>query len=63
MGHALTGRFGDEEELAAPNRAVEAVAGAVPGDAEEGGLQLILGHAGQDVGDVMLDADELRVEG
>ena len=60
MGHALAGRFRDEEELPAPNRAVEAVAGPVPGDAEQGRLQLIFGHAGQDVGHVMLDADELR---
>ena len=60
MGHALTGGFRNEKEFAAPNRAVEAVAGAVPGDAEDRRRQLILGHAGQDVGDVMLDADELR---
>ena len=63
MGHALAGRFRDEEELAAPNRAVETVAGPVPGDTKDGWLQLILGHAGQDMGNVMLDADELRVDG
>ena len=61
MGHALAGGFRDEEELPAPNRAVQAVAGAVPGDAQDGGLEFILRHAGQDVGDVVLDAEELRV--
>jgi hypothetical protein len=63
MGDALAGRFCDEEELAAPNRVIKAVAGSVPGDAQEGGLEFIFGDAGQDVGDVMLDAEELRVEG
>ena len=57
MGHALAGGFGDEEELAAPDCAVEAIAGAVPGYAEEGWLELIFGHAGKDVGDVVLDDD------
>ena len=63
MGHALTRGFRDEEELAAPDGAIQAVAGAVPGDAEDGRLELILGHAGEHVGDVVLDGDELRSGG
>src|ERR1035441_1086798 len=61
MGHALTGGFRDEKELTAPNGAIQAVAGSIPGNAENGGLEFILGHTRQDVGDVMLDAEELRV--
>ena len=47
----------DEEKFPAPNRAVQAVAGAVPRNAERGRRNFIFRHARQDVGDVMLDAD------
>ena len=60
MGHAVNGGFRDEEEFAAPYRAVEAIAGTVPGDAEDGRLKFVLGHTGEHVGDVMLDGEELR---
>ena len=59
MGHALAGRFRDEEEFPTPNGAIKAVAGAVPGDAQHGGVEFVFGHAGQDVGDVVLDAKKL----
>ena len=38
-----------EEKFSAPNRAIETVAGAVPGHAERGRFKLIFGHAGRDV--------------
>ena len=47
-----------EEELAAPDRAVGPVAGAVPRDAERGPVGLVLGEAGGEVGVVVLDGDE-----
>ena len=63
MGDTLAAGVGDEKEFAAPDAAVEAVTGAVPGHAEHRRLQCVLGHAGQDVGDVMLDGDDAPAPG
>ena len=63
MGHTLTGGFRDQEELTAPDGAIQAVAGAIPGDAEDRRFELILGHAGEHVGDVVLDGYETSGEG
>ncbi len=60
--HAAPAGLVDPNELAAPDGAVGAVAGAVPGDAEDGRRQAMLGHAGRDVGDVMLDRDDRNPE-
>ncbi len=60
MRDALDTFIGDEEKLAAPNRAVRAVARAVPRHAERGQLDLVLGDARQDVGDVMLHLNDSR---
>ena len=47
-----------EQELAAPDRAVGAVARAVERDADDGRLLVVLGHAGEDVRVVVLDFEE-----
>ena len=47
-----------EQELAAPDRAVGAVARAVERDADDGRLLVVLGHAGEDVRVVVLDLEE-----
>ena len=60
MGDAFDAFVRDEEKFAAPNRAVQAVTGAIPRNAERGRRDFIFRHAGQDVGDVMLDADHGR---
>jgi len=49
---------GDREELAAPDRAIEPVPGAIPGDAERGRRQVVLGHAAEHVSHVVLNLDD-----
>ena len=48
----------DQQEFAAPHRPVAAIAGAVKGDAEDWRLDAVLGHAGNDMGKVMLHRDD-----
>jgi len=45
------------QELAAPYGHIGSQTGAVPGDAEDGAVQVVVGHARQYVGIVMLDLD------
>ena len=52
--------IGDQEKFSAPNRAVQAVTGAVPRNAERGRLDFIFRHARQNMRDVMLDLTNLR---
>ena len=51
-----------EQELAAPDRAVGAVARAVERDADDGRLLVVLGHAGEDVRVVVLDLEERHAD-
>ena len=63
MGDAFDVFVRDEEKFAAPNRAVQAVAGAIPRNAKHRGCDFIFRHARQDVRDVMLDADVAQASG
>jgi hypothetical protein len=49
------GRIRHEQEFASPHGAVGAVTGPIPSDAENRGLKLIVGHARQDMSEVMLN--------
>ena len=63
MRDAFDAFVGDEEKFAAPNRAVQTVAGAVPRNAKHWWRDFIFRHARQHMGDVVLDADELQGAG
>ena len=53
----------DRQELAAPDRAVAAIAGTVPGHAQDRPLQPVVHHAGQDVREVMRHARDRQARG
>src|SRR5215831_14872269 len=57
-GPLVPAEVGDEE-LAAPDMAVRAVPGAVPGDADDAGVEAVVGEATRDVCMMMLDGDTL----
>ena len=50
-----------QQHFAAPDRAVGPVAGAVPGETQHRPVQAVLGHAGRDVGVVVLDRHQRHV--
>ena len=56
MSDALDVLVRDEKKFAAPDGAVQAVARAIPGNAKHRRWQFVFRHAGQNVGDVVLDA-------
>ena len=54
MSHTTTGIFLREKEFAAPDRPINAIAGSIPGHAEQWRFDFVLRHAGSDVGPMML---------
>jgi hypothetical protein len=56
-----TGR--NDEELTTPHRPVQPVPGTVPRHAQHGRVHLVLGHAREDVGEVVLDGYHARTPG
>ena len=58
MGRADEARPLAHQRLAAPDRAVAAVAGAVPGQSQHRAVQAVLGHAGGHVGVMVLHAHQ-----
>ena len=58
VGGALEAGVVGGKDLAAPDRPVRAVPGPVEGHADDRPDQSVLGHAGCDMGVVMLDGDE-----
>src|SRR5579884_3196542 len=53
----LAGRR-NSQKLAAPDRTIESQASAVPGHAQQRARKTMLGHAGADMGIMVLDADD-----
>ena len=58
VSHTLPGSLGDDKKLPAPNRAIQAVTRAVPGNAQCRGRHFVFRHARKDMGHVMLDAHQ-----
>jgi hypothetical protein len=58
--HALAARLRHAQEFAAPNRAIVAVTGTVPGHAQNRRVELVLGHACECVRLMVLHADDRK---